>query len=140
MMQGLAADLSYVMPEVRASGLMVSLFTAQAPSGVYGDTGAPDGTYNDVTGLVNIACTSPPISDARLLAGETKVLEEVAAEEFHHVLLDDYYPAMDAGWRNGWRCTIASPPDMVPYAMDIKGYEGDSQSKMSRVSVRLVTV
>jgi hypothetical protein len=140
MMQGLAADLSAVMPEVIASGLLVSLFTAQAPSGVYGATGAPDGTYANVAGLVNIPCTSPPISDSRLLAGEVKALAEIAASEFHHVLLDAYYPAIDAGWRDGWRCTIASPPDMVPYAFDIKGYEGDSQSKMSRVAVQLVTV
>ena len=134
MMQGLTADLSAVMPEVRASGLLVSLFTAQAPSGVYGDTGAPDGTYNDVMGLVNIACTSPPISDARLLAGEVSALEEISVQEFHHVLLDDWYPALDLGWRDGWRCTIDG------FAFDIKGIESDSQMKMTRVSVRLVTV
>lgn len=135
MNQSIGYELDGIMPAVIATGLLVSLFTAQAPSSVLGGTGAPDGTYTKVLGLVDIACTSPPytFSDTGIKADEMKAVPEIAALQFHHVLLDSYYPALDAGWRNGWRCLI----DGVTY--DILGVENDSQGKMTRVSVRLVT-
>lgn len=134
MQDGLHLDISAVMLAVRATGLLVSLFTAQQPSGVLGATGAPDGVYSDVLGLVNIPCTAPPNAEARIQATEVKALSEIAAAEMHHVLLDSWYPTLDEGWRGGWRCKV----DGVTY--DIMGVEGDSQSQMTRVSVRLVTV
>jgi hypothetical protein len=123
------------MPAVIATGLLVSLFTAQMPSSDLGGTGAPDGTYASVIGLVNIACTAPPYAfgDSSIRAEEMKAVPEIAAAGFLHTLLDGYYPLLNAGWRGGWRCLI----DGTNY--DILGVESDSQSKMTRVSVRLVT-
>ncbi len=129
----IAAEIDAVMPAVIETGLLVSRFTAQAPDGISGDTGAPSGTYSNVTGLVNIRCTSPPISDARLSATEIKALSEVASTEFHHVLLEAWYPTLDEGWRGGWRCVIDG------YEFDINGVESDSQMQMTRVAVKLVT-
>lgn len=134
MNQSLIPDIEAVMPAVIATGLLVSLFTAQAPSGVLGPTGAPDGSYVNVAGLVNIACTAPPPSEARIQATETKALAEIASAELHHVLLDAWYSALDLGWRDGWRAVV----DGVAY--DILGVESDSQMQMTRVSIRLETV
>jgi hypothetical protein len=134
MNQSLSYELDAVMPAVIATGLLVSLFTAQSPSTDLGGTGAPDGTYTNVLGLVDIPCTSPPASEGRILATEMKSVIEVVSSEFHHVLLDSWYPLLDAGWRQGWRCTIDG------YTFDIKGVESDSQMKMTRVAVMLVTV
>ena len=59
---------------------------------------------------------------------------EISSTGTHHVLLDDYYPAMETGWRSGWRAVI----DGTNY--DITGIEHDSQYQMTRVGVLLVTV
>ncbi len=132
----IAADLDAIMPEVIATGLLSSLFTAQYPSEDLGGTGAQTGVYLDVIGLVDIACTSPPerFGDSGIKATEMKTMAEVAASEFHHVLLDSWYPLLYAGWRGGWRCLIDGT------AYDVMGVESDSQKKMTRVAVRLVTV
>jgi hypothetical protein len=135
MNQNLSYELDGIMPAVIATGLLVSLFTAQAPSSVLGGTGAPDGSYSNVLGLVNIACTVPPynFSDTSIRADEMKAIPEIAATGPLHVLLDSNYPLLAAGWRSGWRCLIDGTN------FDILGVESDSQSKMTRVSVRLVT-
>ncbi len=135
MNQQISYELDAIMPAVIDTGLLVSLFTAQEPSTVLGGTGAATGAYADVAGLVNIACTAPPYAfgDASIRATEMKTLAEIEAAGFLHVLLDSIYPALDAGWRGGWRAVI----DGTNY--DIMGVEHDSQGKMTRVSVRLVT-
>lgn len=127
------AGILGVMPQVRATGLLVSLFTARAPSGTMGATGAPSGEYSDVVGLVDIPCTSPPESVGSIRATEMRQVAEIAAAEFHHVLLDDYYPNLDNGWRDGWLCAIDGT------LFNIKGVESDSQSQMTRVCVDRVT-
>ena len=132
--QIIQAAIRGVMPQVRATGLLVSLFTAQGPSGTLTPAGEPDGTFANVAGLVNIHCTAPPNADARIQATELKSLEEIVAAEMHHVLLDAWYPTLDAGWRNGWRCVIDG------FVYDIMGVESDSQSQMTRVSVKLATI
>ena len=134
MNQAIHYDITQVMPEALATGLFVSLFTAQQPDGVFGSTGAPDGGYINVVGLVNIPCMSPPLSEARISANEMKTIEEVAATELHHVLLNSWYPTLDAGWRNGWRCIVDGT------AYDILGVESDSQMQMTRVLIRLETL
>jgi hypothetical protein len=129
----IALELDAVMPAVIESGLLVSLFTAQAPDTALGTTGAPSGAYVNVVGLVNIRCTSPPLSESKIVAGEMKAIIDIVSTEFHHVLLEAWLPALDEGWRNGWRCTIDG------FLFDISGVESDSQMKMTRVAVKLVT-
>jgi len=131
-----------VMPAVRATGLLVSLATFQkptgssdsAPAGTLDDEGFPLGTYEDVTGLIAIPCTAPPIGTGEgISATETKGLEELMLDAPKHVLLDRRYDAVEAGWRQGWRVTI----DGVIF--DVMGAEGDSQGQMTRVYVRRFT-
>src|ERR1039458_899152 len=122
--------LNAVMPGAVSTGLFVSLFTAQAPSGTLGPSGSPDGLYSDVAGLVGIPCTAPPTSELRIQATEVRELEQIVASELHHVLLNSYYPALEAGWRGdgvppgAWQAVV----DGVAYI--IMGVESDSQKQM----------
>jgi len=142
--QSIQLALSYPMDVVRASGLLSSLCTCQAPSGVFDDSGAPDGNYVDVSGLVNIPCTAPPPSDARIQATEVRALAEITAAELHHVLLDNYYPAIDLGWRGGWRLMLGDNDGagnlINGFAYDIMGVESDSQEQLTRIEVKLETL
>ena len=129
MTQGFDYEIENVMAEVADTGLFVSLCTLQEPSGTFTASGAPDGLYVDVPGLVGIPCMAPPIN-----AGETRTLAEIEASDMQRVLLDGYYPTVDAGWRNGWRAVV----DGVAY--DLAGVRSDSQSMMTELTVKLVTV
>ena len=144
MNQSIQLALSYPMDVVRASGLLSSLCTCQAPSGVFDDSGAPDGNYVDVSGLVNIPCTAPPPSDARIQATEVRALAEITAAELHHVLLDNYYPAIALGWRGGWRLMLGDNDGagnlINGFAYDIMGVESDSQEQLTRIEVKLATL
>jgi hypothetical protein len=142
--------IQMVMPATVATGRLVSLCTIQAPSGNFGPSGAPDGLYNDVAGLVAIPCTAPPPSSARVQATEVKALAEITAAELHHVLLDTWYPQLDAGWRGegspagAWAALIGANDGsgnlIDGYLYDILGVESDSQSQMTRMTVRLSTI
>jgi hypothetical protein len=136
MNQSLTADLSKVMDDVLASGLLVSLCTIQQPSGTLDASGQPDGHYSNVAGLVAIECISAPydFSDNRVNAMESKSLEEIMAIQVRHVLLKGYYPAIDANVKNGWRAVI----DGTVY--DLLGSESDSQSRMTRIKVRIAAL
>lgn len=131
--------IAAVMPTVRATGLLVSLATFQRPVGAttadpagnLDDSGFPVGDYEDIVGLVSIPCTAPPLSTGEgISATETKGLQELMADAPRHVLLDDYYPTVQDGWKDGWRVLI----DSLVY--DLMGVESDSQAKMTRCYVR----
>jgi hypothetical protein len=132
--------IAMVMPAAIATGIFSSLATFQSPSADYDSAGAWDGTWANVAGLVDIPCTAPPISDAKITATEARQLQEILASEFHHVLLAGYYPALDAGWRGtgspagAWRVLIDGE------AFEIAGVESDSQSQMTRVTARISTL
>jgi hypothetical protein len=131
MNQSLSYEVAAVMAEVRATGLLVGLFTAQSRSTTLGDTGIPSGTaWSDVSGLVDIPCQFAVGKPAN----EANDTPEVTAMAGPHVLLDDYYSTLVDGWRAGWRCLV----DDVAY--NIVGAENDSQSQMTRVWVERVSV
>lgn len=122
-----------VMPIVRNSGLLVSLATFQVPDGLT-DGGFVSPNYVDVAGLVDIACTAPPLSTGTgLSASEAKGVEKRDADQQFHVLLDSYYPAVDDVWRGGGRVVIDGT------AYNLTGHERDSQKQMSRVRAENVT-
>ena len=128
------------MVEAIDTGLFVSLCTLQTPSGTFTLSGAPDGLYNNVAGLVNIPCTAPPPAESRVQATTVRDLAEITASELHHVLLAGYYPSVDLGWRGEgadatgpWRALIDG------WAYEIMGVESDSQSQMTRLMVKLTT-
>ena len=132
------------MPAARATGLFVSLATFQSSDAADFPDGFYSNDYVDIPGLTNIPCTSPPESDSSIQATEVKALEEITSSELHHVLLNDYYPSIDTGWRQGWRVTIGQNDGngnlINGFAYDVLGVEADSQYRMTRVKVRLTTV
>ena len=134
MYQGIAYDIEAVMQETVLSDLFVSLCSIQAPSENQTAGGEPDGQYVPVAGLQDIPCTSGPLSQIRISANEVKSLEEIMALAPRHVLLNTYYPQIEAGWRDGWQAVV----DGMVY--DIMGAESDSQGQMTRLSVRVATV
>lgn len=129
MNQSIQYEIEAVMPTAIASGLFVSLCTIERPDGILVDAGEPSGNFVAVPGCVNIPCTAPPLA-TRLQANETKTLENIQAFSPLHVLLSGYYPVIQDGVWHGWRAVIDGQP------LDILGTESDSQSQMTRMSVR----
>jgi hypothetical protein len=131
------------MPQARASGLFVSLCSIQAPDGTLTASGAPSGNYVAVAGLQGIPCTAPPPSEARIQATQLKDLEDIISVQLKHVLLDGYYPTLEAGIRVGWQAIIGDNVGGVMVngvVFDILGAESDSQGTQSRMEVKLATV
>jgi hypothetical protein len=140
----IARSLARVMPAARATGLFVSLATFQSSDAADFPDGFYSGSFQNVPGLVNLPCTAPPVSEARLQATESKALQDITASELRHVLFDRFIPQLDAGWREGWRVVIQESDGLGGFepgvAYDVLGVESDSQSKMSRCEVRLTTI
>ena len=137
MRQSLAPSIALVMPAARLTGLFVSLITFQAPFG-YTSTGEPSGNYTDVPGLVNLPCQSAPEAVDRftITAKESHAVPEIQSDAVHHVLLDNYYPALSpaTNWGDtGWRAIV----DGVIY--DVQGVENDSQFTQQRICLHKVT-
>ena len=133
--------ITQVMPAAVATGLFVSLFTAQEPVPTQEANGAIAFDYVNVSGLVNIACMDAPESLANIVATEVRALEEITAAEIRHVLLDAWYPQLDAGWRgenaDGKGAWIAL---VDGFQYEIAGVESDSQQTQTRVRMKLATV
>jgi hypothetical protein len=143
-----SAAVQNVMPAAIASGIFVSLFTAQEPIPTINSLGAVDFDYANVAGFVGIPCTAPPESTGGITATEVRALDEIVASELHHVLLNGYYPGLDAGWRGenadgkgAWIAFIApsAAAPAVGFQYEIIGVESDSQSIMTRVRIKLAT-
>jgi hypothetical protein len=131
--QGLQLEIAAVMPAALATGLFVSLATFQAPDGLTGSSGEPSNAYIN-TDLVDIPCMNAPISDARIEALELKALQEIEASSLRHVLLNAWYPQIEDGAANGWRCVV----DGVTY--DLLGSESDSQGTQTRIELKLASI
>jgi hypothetical protein len=134
MYQGLALEIAAVMPQALATGLFVSLATFQAPDGLSGPSGAPSNTFADVADLVDIPCMNAPVSEIRIQALELKALQEIDSVSLRHVLLNAWYPQIEDGAANGWRCIV----DGVTY--DLMGAESDSQGTQTRLELRLASI
>ena len=135
----IALALAGVMPAARATGLFVSLATFQNTSGVLDDSGFPNRVYVDVAGLTNIPCTAPPSPTLGgiVQAQEIKSAGEILSFNWSHVLLDGFYPDAEIVWRNGGQVVIDD--EVFPHS-DLLGVESDSQSRMTRIQIRVATV
>lgn len=139
----LAGDVSGVMPEALATGLFISRCTIQLPTqgeaGI-GPSGAPLGTFANVTGLTNIRCMDAPQppSEIKLGAFSQRTPMQVTDTAPHHVLLEGYYPVLlDQEWRYGARAVVTTRGRSETF--EICGAETDSQRQMIRMEVKLVT-
>ncbi len=133
MNQDLQYEINAAMPAVIGSGIFTSLITIQAPDALSSD-GAPAGTYTNVPNHVDIPCANQPAASASVDVTEIKALMDIMSKGCKHVLLSGYYPAIELGWRAGWRGIL----DGVAY--DILGAESDSQNIQTRMELRLVTL
>jgi cytochrome bd-type quinol oxidase subunit 1 len=135
MLQNLVSVLvQQVMPQAVATGLFVSLCTAQAPAGTKTPYGQPDGTFSNVAGLVNIPCMDSVLATGTIEATEVKELQDIMSKAFRHVVLNGWYPQFIPGAAIGWRVIV----DGIVY--DLLGAEQDSQSSQTRLKLQLVTV
>lgn len=137
MYQAQSYNLAAVMPEALATGLFVSRATFQAPDGVIIGAGQPSGNFVEIDGYADIQCMNAPESNLRITANEAKSLAEVESSNSGHVLLQGYYPEIND--HTEWRVVITDATG-APTTFDVLGAEGDSQSKMTRVKVTVITV
>lgn len=126
-------SIARVMPAVRATGLQSALATFQSASQDF-STGMAPNTWTNVAGLVDIAGQFGPETDMSVVANEQRTQPMITATNLHRLELDDFYPTIDPGWRNGYRVLV----DGLPY--DISGVEHDSQSQVTRLCVKDVTI
>ncbi len=145
MTQGFGIELAQVMPTAVESGLFeTTLCTVQLPSGNIGPSGAPDGTFVDLTGVVGIKCMSAPPSNARIQATDVKSLEEIMNIGLRHCLLSGYFPQIVAAVGAGARAALTTYDpngtlvDTVDY--DILGAEADSQTRMTRMELKFASI
>ncbi len=143
MNQSLLYDTSYVMAEALATGLFVSLCTIKAPDGIFGASGAPSGTYANVTGFVNLACMDAPqpASEIKLGAQSFRSQSQITEMAKRHVWLPGILQALIAGWRVGWLAEITDTVAGVTRTLryEICGIEPDSQHSQTRMELKLVT-
>ena len=123
-----------VLPKAVATGLFVSLCTAQAPTGTKTPYGQPDGTFSNVWGLLNIPCMDAVLATGTIEATEVKQLQDIMSKAFRHVVLNGWYPQFIPGAAIGWRVIV----DGIVY--DLLGSEQDSQGSQTRLKLQLVTV
>ena len=132
-------DTSGFMATAVAGGTFKSICTIQQPSGNLTPAGAPDGTYVDVAGLVDIVCQAAPTSVGGIRAAEQKSMAEILSMNELHVLLDNYYGDVVITGTNGVTYFGPQPQmraviDGTPF--DIVGVESDSQHTQTRMEVK----
>ncbi len=133
------------MPEAQRTGLFVTtLCTVQLPSGTIGPSGAPNGLFANLAGVVGIECMSAPPSSARIQATDVKSLEEIMSIGLRHVLLMGYFPqivsAVEAGARAVLTTFDVTGALVDTTAYDVLGAEADSQIQMTRMELKFAAI
>ena len=144
MNQGLLIDVDEVMTLAVATGLFRSRCTIQAPDGTLGASGAPSGTYANVSGLVGIVAMDAPLyEEAYRIAGfERRSMVNVLSSSERHVLLDDYYSQLSpqTNWGDvGWRALMTDRTGNVT-TYDIVGSHADSQQTQTGLHLQKARV
>ena len=128
------------------SGLYLLTIQFQEPSGTFGPSGAPTGTYVSVPGLVDrftgasaIGCMDAPLAPGTISALEAKSLIEIESDGMRHVSLNGYYPAIVQNWQSpnanmNWRAVIGG----ILY--EVFAVETDSERTQTRVKLRNIQV
>ena len=136
-------DIAFVIEEVIATGLLVSFCTIIAPDGLLGASGAPSGTYANVTGLVNLPCMDAPQPPSEIKLGATQMRAPSQVTEIapRHVWLPGILVTLIAGWRTGYLAEITDTVAGVSRTLryEITGAEPDSQHSQTRMELKLTT-
>ncbi len=133
------------MAQVVASGLMQSLITFQERVDTLGPSGAPIQAFTDISGLIDITCTVPPNSATNIRANEKKAPGDILSTAQHIIVLHAYYPRVEAGWRDGWRCVVSDVDQITgdktnPFTYDILGVDANATGQTTRILVQFATV
>jgi hypothetical protein len=145
MNQGIAQEISQVMPVAYALGTFVALASFFAPSQIQLSTGNYENTQTPIAGLQNIPCMNAPAAAGvvGLSSDETRLIPHIEAERHRHILLNAYFQALDTGFNQGaglgWQLQVTNE-DGTTETFDFLGGEGDSQQTQTRVKAQLVTV
>ncbi len=133
------------MAQALESGLMQSLITFQERVDGLGPTGAPIQSYVDIADLIDIVCTVPPTSGTTITANEQKNYRDILATAQHIVIMPAFYPQIEAGWRDGWRCIVSDVDQLTgckvnPITYDILGVDANATGQTTRLKVQWATV
>lgn len=115
-------------------GLFDSTCEIYAQDGQFA-VGAP--SYNFSVLVLTAACMKAAPSAIRIGGSEVKALTEIESIQPWHALLDAYYPQLDGQTQYQAQITDANNNTL---AFDVLAVEHDSQSQMTRLSLRLVTL
>lgn len=138
MLQTMAYALSKIVPSVVLTGIVVSTCSVFQQDGVKGPSGAPSGNYS-VAVLTNIPCLDSVQRDAAIGANQKRAVKEIQAEGFRHVwLAGEYYAQLFPLIQQGLQATITDPNGVTTY--NLKGVEQDSQNRMTRLRVEVISV
>lgn len=144
MNQSLVLDFASIASAPFDAGLGASTVTFRQPTGGLTSTGAPDGTYSDVSGLVGLQCMDAPDNlGSSLSATETNAVGEIESMARRHVLLNGYYSQLSpsTNWGDaGWIAVVTNTLTGQVQTYDVRGAEADSHQSQSRVCLRKVGV
>ena len=145
MYQGLAIEISQVMPAAYAIGLFVSQASFVQPVQIQGATGNSIGGYTPIAGMQNIPAMNAP--EATGLSGgssnQKRAVDHIEADRQRHMLLKGYYPQLDTGFATGAGAGMqvqVLDPNGQTTLYDFLGGEGDSQAQMSRIRMKIVVL
>lgn len=145
MLQNMAFALANVVPSAVKTGLFTAKCSVFGPqidgSGnvALGPTGMPTGVYDNPL-LQNIACMDAVPRDMTIEATEMREIKEIQSRGYRHVLLaGDYYntifPAIE-----GTLQAVITDADGVTTTYNLFGCEPDSQNRMTRLHVEVISV
>lgn len=138
--QSIFSDFPQLMTEMQAVGFFArATCTIQNYVQTQDSDGAPQYTPpTNVVGLINIPCMQAVLSASAIQATEVKALAEIMSKQLKHVLLDGYYPAINA---DQWaQVNILNLDGSLAFSitMDILGVESNSQTSMTRLKLQMV--
>lgn len=127
------SELDQVMVDAIATGLLSAVVTIQQASQVFGATGAPDRSYANVAGIVDVECQIAPIGTTSLMiqGAEQRMLPEILSTQPMHVLMGGFYPQITTSMR-----AVLTYRSVVTI-YNISSVESDSQGVMTRLLLGL---
>lgn len=143
MLQDFSREFAAIPGIVVDAGLTQFVCDIQKPNGTVGPSGAPSYNWAAIPELSGLVAMAAPLSAARISTGEKKETDQVLNTANKHVWLAGYYPEI-AQFKQLFdlRCMMYSEGQDVnsgiPY--DVIGAESDSQSIMTRMELRAVSV
>ena len=138
MLQTMNYALSRVVPSAILTGLIVSKCSVFAPDGNYGASGAPSGLYT-IPVISDIACMDAVQREGAITATEVREIKEIQSKGLRHVwLAGDFYTHLFPLIQAGLQAVITDAQGVTAY--NVFGVEPDSQNRMTRLHLEVISV